>query len=381
MAEQVVRLDGDAGGGQILRNAFSFAALLGKAINVYNIRGARDPPGLRAQHLTGIKLVSEMVNGELAGAEIGSCEVTFRPGAFNSGKFTVDTGTAGSCTLLLQIAAPVMLFMAEPSLLTARGGTNVDWSPPVDEIDLVLLPLLRRLCHVDAALELVRRGFYPRGGGEIRLSVKPSSGWEGFTLMGPGNVVRIYGRTYAAGAQEIKDMGAIVASAQSALEAAGLGRAELSQVVETRQTANGFGSGITLVAETSTGCLLAATVTSNPKQKLSPAKIGEEVVARLRKQLDSGGCVDEYHQDQLLVFMCLAKGRSQVRVGEITEHTKLAIELAKQLTDASWEIIPDGETNVITCTGIGHAGAPPAGEAPGVEKVHQALPQRERKKR
>ncbi len=41
------------GGGQILRNAISIAALLRKKVRIENIRHGRSPPGLRNQHRTG----------------------------------------------------------------------------------------------------------------------------------------------------------------------------------------------------------------------------------------------------------------------------------------------------------------------------------------
>lgn len=41
------------GGGQILRNAISLAALLGKPVQIENIRSGRSQPGLKNQHRTG----------------------------------------------------------------------------------------------------------------------------------------------------------------------------------------------------------------------------------------------------------------------------------------------------------------------------------------
>ena len=55
------------GGGQILRNSMSLAALLKKPIKIINIRAGRSSGGLKAQHLTGIELVSYIYSGKLTG--------------------------------------------------------------------------------------------------------------------------------------------------------------------------------------------------------------------------------------------------------------------------------------------------------------------------
>lgn len=49
------QIDGSTleGGGQILRNAVSFSALLQLPITVENIRASRKQPGLKAQHAAG----------------------------------------------------------------------------------------------------------------------------------------------------------------------------------------------------------------------------------------------------------------------------------------------------------------------------------------
>lgn len=41
------------GGGQILRNSVSLAALLSKCVTIHSIRSSRKPPGLKNQHKTG----------------------------------------------------------------------------------------------------------------------------------------------------------------------------------------------------------------------------------------------------------------------------------------------------------------------------------------
>jgi RNA 3'-terminal phosphate cyclase len=49
------------------------------------------------------------------------------------------------------------------STLELRGGTDVSFSPPIDFTKRLLVPALESM-GAGVGVELVRRGFYPKGG-------------------------------------------------------------------------------------------------------------------------------------------------------------------------------------------------------------------------
>jgi RNA 3'-phosphate cyclase len=136
-------IDGSSleGGGQILRNCVSIAALFGKPIEIVNIRCKRDNPGLKAQHLSGVELVRSMYKDSvLEGGKINSTKIFFKSKNLmveETQKFIVDTKTAGSITLLIQISLPCIIFGPKDITLELKGGTNVDNAPQIDYITRV----------------------------------------------------------------------------------------------------------------------------------------------------------------------------------------------------------------------------------------------------
>jgi RNA 3'-terminal phosphate cyclase (ATP) len=64
----------------------------------------------------------------------------------------------------------------------------------------VFLPIFKRLCGVQCELKLVRRGFYPKGGGIVELLTTPVSGaLPAFSLVERGKVTTIRGLSIVAG--------------------------------------------------------------------------------------------------------------------------------------------------------------------------------------
>jgi RNA 3'-terminal phosphate cyclase (ATP) len=162
------------GGGQIIRSAITLSCITKQPIHLENIRKNRKVIGLRPQHLTAIKIIQKITNAEVIGAEIGSTELKFIPGNVKSLELIEDVGTAGSVSLILQVLIPVVAISQKKLDLKIKGGTDVLWSPSIDYTQYVLREAYSRM-GIKFSLELCKRGYYPKGGGEINLHVNPSN--------------------------------------------------------------------------------------------------------------------------------------------------------------------------------------------------------------
>src|SRR3989338_11655229 len=98
----MIEIDGSIGGGQILRSSLSLSALTKKPFKIINIRGKRENPGLKNQHLTAVNSMAKICNAKVKGNELNSKELEFIPNEVLPGNYDFDIGTAGSTTLVLQ---------------------------------------------------------------------------------------------------------------------------------------------------------------------------------------------------------------------------------------------------------------------------------------
>ncbi|KAJ8277759.1 hypothetical protein GJAV_G00079560 [Gymnothorax javanicus] len=366
MAATAFEIDGSVmeGGGQILRVSAALSCIHGASIRINKIRAGRSTPGLRPQHLSGLELVRDMTGGSLEGATIGSTEITLTPKKIKGGNHLADTQTAGSVGLLecgsvglLEwVSLPCALFADGPSELCLKGGTNAEMAPQIDYTIKVFKPIMERFgVHFDCDLKM--RGYYPKGGGEVVVKLNPVKELSAVSMTERGNITKIYGRAFVAGVLPFKLAKDMSAAAIRTI------RKEIKdlyiniQSLQEKDKACGNGNGIIIIAESSTGCIFAGS--SLGKKGVYADKVGLEAAEMLLRNIRHNGCVDEFLQDQLIMFMALAKGTSRIRTGPITLHTQTAIHVAEQLTKAKFVVTKaedehsTSETYIIECQGAG----------------------------
>ncbi len=308
-----IRIDGShgEGGGQILRTALALAAIVGRAVEVVKIRAGRKSPGLQAQHLTAVTALAQVAEAEVQGAELGSTGLTFRPRQVKGGDYVLDVGTAGATTLVFQTLVWPLSMGAGRGQLVIRGGTHAPWSPPFHFLRDVFLPAAGAL-GLQAGLELLRWGFYPRGGGGIRGEVQPTARFKPIELLSRPGPTRVRGISAVANLPKTI-AGRQRDRAVKRLKAEGLA-AEL-EVVE----ASGFGQGtfvfLALPEEPAPAGFSALGERGKPAEQ-----VADDAVDQLLAFARSGAAVDAHLGDQLLIPMALAAGRSAMAVERVTEH-------------------------------------------------------------
>ncbi len=176
MEKRIINIDGSfgEGGGQVLRTSISLSAITGAPVRIENIRAGRKKPGLMRQHLTSIKAAAEICGAKVEGLELRSDAISFEPGPIEAGDYRFDIGSAGGTVLVAQTIIPILSHAKAPSTATILGGTHNMWAPTFDYLERAFLPQYNKMGG-RASAELKKYGFYPAGGGEIMLAVKPTT--------------------------------------------------------------------------------------------------------------------------------------------------------------------------------------------------------------
>lgn len=357
---EVVEIDGSVmeGGGQILRMSVGLSALLKRPIRIHGIRAGRSSPGLKAQHLTGINLVREITGGKLTGGTFGSTEISFLPSTLKAGNYSADTKSAGAVCLLAQVALPCAIFSPGEVCLQLCGGTNADMAPQIDEFTEIFLPNVSKF-GFSFEFEVVRKGFFPKGGGRVNFFLTPVAYLKPINMVDVGKVTEVQGWSFTAGNLPVRLAERMAAACNAHLKEADCERLrginpQIESYKEDSNAAVGTGSGIVVVARTSTGCILGGSALGSPRS--SGEAVGKKAAEELLEAIETGGTVDKYIQDQMIIFMALADGESKLLCGPLTLHTETAIHIAEKLTGAKFKVEASPGTDnswLITCRGIG----------------------------
>lgn len=318
-----IELDGSQGegGGQILRTALTLSMVTGIPFGIARIRAKRRKPGLLRQHLTAVKAAAQICAAQVTGDAIGSLALDFRPGRIRGGDYRFAIGTAGSCTLVLQTVLPALWFADAPSTVTVSGGTHNPAAPPADFLQRIWLPLMRRM-GVNTELELVRHGFYPAGGGELRARMEPVAKLHALHVPERGELQRARATAVVAGVpgevakRELHALNEALESALGTVEA------------EIRDLPSHEGPGNALMVELQYGGTRELFTAFG--EKGLPAQTVASRLARETLQFHRcGAAVGEHLADQLVLSMALA-GTGSFSTSTRSSHLQTNIEVIQK---------------------------------------------------
>jgi RNA 3'-terminal phosphate cyclase (ATP) len=323
METSMIVIDGSygEGGGQVIRTSLALSAITGQPVHIKQIRAGRRKPGLRPQHLTGVRAAARVCDARTEGAKLNSQELTFLPQSPpQAGTYTFDVaqaargGSAGSVSLILQTVLLPLALAEGTSQITLRGGTHVAWSPPFDYIKRVYLPTLAWL-GVTAKTNIRKWGWYPIGGGEIQATVEGlgrSALLTALELPQRGKLLRVRGLSASSNLPKHIRMRQEKAALQT-LRSNGVN----ARIDVVDAPAKGTGTVVFLWAEFEN---TVAGFTSLGERGKPAERVAEEAAEELLIFVDGDAILDRFLADQLILPAALARGPSRFTTGEVTQH-------------------------------------------------------------
>lgn len=316
------------GGGQILRTSIALSTVTGQPCRVLNIRKGRVKPGLQTQHLEAIKAAAKLCGAETKGAELHSTELEFVPGKIMTGGISINIPTAGSVGLVLQPLMIAALHADKPVNIKIRGGaTNGKWAMPANYAMRVLIPLLRKMGY-QGDMDVLRYGYYPRGGASVSAVIMPCKLLP-LNLTERGDIVSIKGISHAS--KEL-EKAQVAERQQKTARKLIFDKLGIVPDIETVYSETDCpGSALDLYAETENSFLGSEGLGERGKRS---EDVGREAAEKLIVSLNSP--LDEHAEDQLIPYMAFAGGK--IRAHSLTNHTRTNIWVTEKFLPVKFHI-------------------------------------------
>ena len=362
----MIRLDGahNEGGGSIVRIALALSTITQQPFEITSIRKNRPQSGLKNQHLFCIKALEKLCSAKAEGASLGSSSLKYSPGKIEGKTIDIDILTAGSIALFLQAILLPSIFANKTVKLNITGGTDAKFAAPIDYFKEVFLPQLQK--YADIECKLIKRGYYPKGNGQVQIKIKPVykiSDFKDFNefhnnlkentpkinLTEQGNLIQIKGISHAS----LDLQNAQVAERQAKAVEITLQqyKCPINIRIEYGNTLS-TGSGIALWAVFSKDedeidirnpIRLGADALGERGKKAEI--VGKEAAQNLIKEIESKAPVDAHLADQILPIMALVSN-SSIKASKITNHAKTNIYTIEKFLGKTFSI--DGNDNTIS---------------------------------
>jgi|TARA_B100001964_G_scaffold225533_1_gene273475 RNA 3'-phosphate cyclase len=361
----MIELDGSylEGGGSIARIALALSTLTQKPFEITNIRKNRPQSGLKHQHLFCIKALEKLCNAKTEGASLGSTSLKYVPEKIEGKTIDIDIQTAGSISLFLQAVLLPSMFANKPVKLNVIGGTNGKWASSIEYFNEIFLPQIKKYSNIE--YRLIKRGYYPKGNGNVQLKINPIykiSDFKDFNefynniknnapkinLMEQGSLIQIKGISHAS--LDLQNANVAERQAKAAEVSLSNYKCPVNIQIHYSETLS-TGSGITLWAifsknkdEIDIKNPIRLGADSLGERGKKAEIVGKEAAQTLAAEINSKAPVDMHLADQILPFTALAGNK--IKTSKITNHTKTNIYTIEKFLGKTFEI--DENNNIIS---------------------------------
>ena len=356
-------------------------------------------PGLRDYEASLLRLVDKLTNGMEIVIDESGTSVKYKPGLVTGGRrISHDCGSSRGIGYFLEVVLCLCLFAKKPLDLTLTGITNDEAETSVDTFRTVTLPMLKRNFGVEEGLTMTiaKRGVSPGAGGEINLKLPIARSLVAIDWCDEGLVKRVRGVAFT-----------LRVSPQTGNRLVDASRGVLNKFLpdvyiftdhHAGDGKNGQkkgrstpGFGLSLVAETTTGCLIGADVASSAgtaaaeelgspfgdddgdwdgdgggdggegggKKRgrggvMVPEELGAAVTEALVAEIQRGGVCDSTHQPLVLLLMAIGPETiSKVRLGQLTPRAVSTLRTLKAFFGVTFNIQPERDSGTVFLSTIG----------------------------
>ena len=211
----------------------------------------------------------------------------------------------------------------EPISIRLTGGTDVKWSPSWDYFNSVFLDLLKRM-GASVNTQLIKRGYYPKGGGEAILTVNPSQDLKPLILENPIKPQIIQGLVHISNLPEH------------------VGKRIKHSVIKSFLKKNlNCNINIENISSLSTGVGITVWISNDNSilgtvglgERGIPAEsVGENTANKFLLEIESGATIDIHGFDQIVPFISLANDSKHSRfyVRNVSSHAGTNMWLIKK---------------------------------------------------
>lgn len=350
------------------------STLTGRAVRISDIRPSSSTnTGLTPYEVSFIRLLDTITNGAIIEFSMTGTTLLYKPGLITGSAAGYNTSTSGGVLkheLRAECAARGVSYWLIPLCMLApfgknainviftgpgvvTGAHNEAGDPSVDTVRTAILPLFARFgitlnleLRVHRRCSAVAPGTTPNStGGEVQLVFGHQVRLpKTLHLMRAGRVKRIRGVAYATGVPGSSNARSIEA-ARGVLNRFVPDTYIFSDVsappplLDKNQKGSasrrtGIGYGLSLVAETTTGCLYSADVAADPKGGQVPEDVGKACAFQLLEVIEQGGCASRLGAPTILTMMAMgSEDVGRIVLGRDVVGSAGVISIARELKD------------------------------------------------